>query len=176
MRNRVVLAVAAAAGLALLPAIPPSSKKPAESREFLKQIPDNQKILQALNRLTFGPRPGDAQAVKAMGLKKWIDQQLHPASISENATLLEKLKTMDTLTMSASEIVRNYPQPQMIRRMVNGQMPFPADPDRKLMLTRAMERYEKQQAAGVNPDAQPGAANNARLAELLSPDQMRSMR
>ena len=178
--RRVAFALATALCLAAIPAISVSAyankRKAAEAREFLKQIPDNQKILQALNRLTFGPRPGDAQAVKAMGLKKWIDQQLHPASISENATLLEKLKTMDTLTMSASEIVRNYPQPQMIRRMVNGQMPFPADPDRKLMLTRAMERYEKQQAAGVNPDAQPGAANNAKLAELLSPDQMRSMR
>jgi hypothetical protein len=29
-------------------------------------------VLHALNRLTFGPRPGDVERVKAMGLQKWI--------------------------------------------------------------------------------------------------------
>jgi uncharacterized protein (DUF1800 family) len=167
-----------AMGLAALPAVSAYAKKKnaAEAREFLKQIPDDQKILQALNRLTFGPRPGDAQTIKAMGLKKWIDGQLHPESIAENATLVEKLKTMDTLTMSASEIVRNYPTPQMVRQMVNGQMPFPTDPDRKMMLTRAMERYEKQQAAGVNPAAPPAGRDVPALMNLLTPEQMRAIR
>ena len=67
---------------------------------FRSSLPPNRKILQALNRLTFGPRPGDAQAVKAMGLKKWIDRQLHPEQIAENPVLTEKLKTLDTLPMS----------------------------------------------------------------------------
>ena len=64
---------------------------PSQPANF-KQIADDQKILQALNRLTFGPRPGDAQEVKSMGLKKWIDQQLHPESIAENPVLEEKLR------------------------------------------------------------------------------------
>src|ERR1041385_6314014 len=94
MRDRVVLALAGAICLAAFPAVSAyaGKKATAEAREFLKQIPDDQKILQALNRLTFGPRPGDVQAVKSMGLKKWIDQQLHPESIAENSALLEKLK------------------------------------------------------------------------------------
>src|ERR1043166_4394814 len=129
MRDRVVLALAGAICLAAFPPFPAyAGRKPrAEAREFRKQIPDDQKILQALNRLTFGPRPGDVQAVKSLGLKKWIDQQLHPESIAENSALLEKLKPMDTLQMSAGELVRNYPTPQMVRQMVNGQIPFPSD-------------------------------------------------
>jgi hypothetical protein len=59
----------------------------ADTASFTKQISGDDRILQALNRLTFGPRPGDAEQVKAMGLKKWIDLQLHPDRIPENPVL-----------------------------------------------------------------------------------------
>src|SRR4051794_28903405 len=92
-----------------------AKKKVAEqNRLFQKSLAGDQKILQALNRLTFGPRPGDAQAVNAAGLKKWIDRQLHPGSIPENPVLEEKLKTLETLRMTGQELVSNYPTPQMV--------------------------------------------------------------
>ena len=53
------------------------------ARSDVRELPADQQILQALNRLTFGPRPGDAQSVRSMGLDKWIDMQLHPARIDE---------------------------------------------------------------------------------------------
>jgi uncharacterized protein (DUF1800 family) len=177
MRNRVVLALACALGLAVAPGISAYAKKSAgEARQFQKQLAGDQKILQALNRLTWGPRPGDVQEVKSMGLKKWIERQLHPENIAENPGLDEKLKTLDTLKMSGSELVRNYPTPQMVRQMVNGQLPFPADPDRKLMLTKLMEKYEQRQAKGGDAAAGPNMANGKALSELLSPRQLRSFR
>src|SRR5450759_4179079 len=178
MRNRVVLALVCALGLAVAPGISAyaGKKSAGESRQFQKQLAGDQKILQALNRLTWGPRPGDVQEVKSMGLKKWIDRQLHPENISENAALAEKLKTLDTLTMSSAELVRNYPTPQMVRQMVNGQIPFPADPDRKLMLTKLMERYEERQAKGGDAAAAPNMANGKALSEMLSAQQLRSLR
>ena len=146
MRNRVVLALVASLGLAAFPGISAfaSKKNAGQTRQFFKQIPKDQKILQALNRLTFGPRPGDAQQVKALGLKKWIDLQLHPERIPENPVLEAKLKTLDTLNMSGSEMVRNYPTPQIVRQMVQGQVPFPSDPDRKLMIQKLVARAEKR--------------------------------
>ena len=39
----------------------------------------------ALNRLAFGPRPGDVERVQAMGLATWIDRQLHPEKIDDSA-------------------------------------------------------------------------------------------
>src|SRR5260370_42236519 len=118
MRNGVVLTLAAALSLAAFTGMQAADKKKnaAEAKQFLKQVPDDQKILQALNRLTFGPRPGDVQDVKSMGLKKWIDRQLHPESIEENPPLLEKLKYLDTLAMSSTELVRNYPTPQIAKQ------------------------------------------------------------
>jgi uncharacterized protein (DUF1800 family) len=166
MRNRVVLALASVLCLAAVPA-----------RQFQKQIPADQKILQALNRLTFGPRPGDAREVKAMGLKKWIDRQLHPESIAENPALEEKLRTLDSLQMSSAELVRNYPTPQLVKQMVNGQVPFPSDPDRKLMLTRLVAKYEEKQSAGANVAAPPNPMGDPKaLNELLTPRQIRSLR
>ena len=49
---------------------------------------ENRRALHALNRLTFGPRPGDVQQVVALGVDRWIDLQLHPAKIDDSACLL----------------------------------------------------------------------------------------
>ena len=51
-----------------------------------RELDANQQIAQALSRLTFGARPGDAARVKAMGVDKWIDAQLHPERMSDAAT------------------------------------------------------------------------------------------
>ena len=121
MRKLALLALASVLALAVFA----FAKNPDAGRQFFKQIPKDQKVLQALNRLAFGPLPGDVGKVRAMGLKKWVDLQLHPERIPENPVLTAKLKEMDTLTMSSEDLVRNYPTPQMVKQMVSGQVPFP---------------------------------------------------
>ncbi|HEY7336524.1 MAG TPA: DUF1800 domain-containing protein [Bryobacteraceae bacterium] len=69
---------------ALLPAQP--AKPEAKYSQFEKK-PGDRRILHALNRLTYGPRPGDLEAVKKMGVSEWIDLQLHPERIPENQAL-----------------------------------------------------------------------------------------
>ena len=77
----------------------------AKSNLFTRKLPNDKKALHALNRLSFGPRPGDLDAVRKMGLKKWIDRQLHPERISENPELLARLKPLDTLRMSTRDML-----------------------------------------------------------------------
>jgi len=84
----------------------------APSSEFRQPLSRDEKILHALNRLTFGPRPGDVERVKALGLKKWIKLQLHPKSIPENPALAAKLRPLDTLGMSPAEMMEHYPAPR----------------------------------------------------------------
>jgi hypothetical protein len=100
------------------------------------------------------------EAVKAMGLKVWIDRQLHPDEIEENPVLLEKLKTMDTLNDSAEKLVRDYPSPQMVKQMVAGQMPFPKDPEKRRMIQKMVEKYEAKEGdkAVAAPNAPPDPA------------------
>ena len=159
MRCKVLFALASVVGLAIAPGIAAYAKKKNadEARQFLQQIQKDQRIEQALNRLTFGARPGDEAAVKAMGLKVWIDRQLHPNQIAENPVLLEKLKTLDTLNLAADKLVREYPSPQMVKQMVAGQMPFPSDPDKKMMIRKLVAKYEKQ-GDQPNPNAPPDPA------------------
>ena len=180
MRNRLVFALATVLALAAFSGLEAAdkNKSPAESRLFLKQVPEDRKILQALNRLTFGPRPGDAREVKSVGLKKWIDRQLHPETIAENPVLREKLQYLDTLSMTSSQLVCNYPTPQMAKQMIDGRLPFPTDPERKLLLTKMVEKYEKRQAAGGDPNAppNPNAPDIGKLTEVLTPRQVRSLR
>ena len=61
---------------------------------FDQRLSQDQQIVQALNRLTFGPRPGDVEEVRRVGLAKWIELQLHPGQIPENPALDAKLKPL----------------------------------------------------------------------------------
>jgi uncharacterized protein (DUF1800 family) len=121
--------------------------------------------------LTFGPRPGDVERVKAIGLKKWIDMQLHPNRIPENPVLEAKLAPLDSLSMSTQTLVENYPEPQMVRRMLKNGMPFPSDPDRRILYEKLAERFERRQKLS---DPQPSA--DTEMTALLTPDQIRGLR
>lgn len=72
-------------------------------------------VTHALNRLTFGPRPGDVARVKAMGLQQWIDQQLNPSRIDDGA-LTAALSRLATLSLDSQTIQREYSGPAMIER------------------------------------------------------------
>src|SRR5690242_4091231 len=60
--------------LLVIPALIAGAGSSTASRLFNKKLPKDKKALHALNRLTFGPRPGDLEAVRKTGLKKWIEQ------------------------------------------------------------------------------------------------------
>jgi uncharacterized protein (DUF1800 family) len=152
------------------------AKKTAISANFSKQIARNDRTAQALNRLTFGARPGDAEQVRKIGLKKWIDLQLHPERIPENPVLAEKLKPFDTLSMPSDELVRSYPAPEIVRQMVAGTIPFPTDPDRRMMIQRLVARDEKRQSAGGQAAPPPGAPSAQPLTDLLAQPQLRVLR
>lgn len=76
---------------------------PTEPRELL---PDEQ-IQQALNRLAFGPRPGDAEKVRAMGVDRWIAFQLAPERIDDRAAE-ELVAHYPTLGWKTSEVVQAF--------------------------------------------------------------------
>jgi uncharacterized protein (DUF1800 family) len=175
MRNIVLVGLICAAGLAGLPGATAHAKKKQaeEARPFSRRLPKDQKIPQALNRLTFGPRPGDPGRVRAIGLKKWIDLQLHPERIAENPILERKLATLDSLRMSSQELVSNYPTPQMVRQMVAGRLPFPSDPKRRRMIENTAARLAAGPQQVPVRDLQEGKLlravySNRQLEEILT--------
>ncbi len=96
-------------------AVTPRDKKNKEDAS-LKNLPitelsPEEAIRHALNRLAYGPRPGDAERIKQMGLAKWIDQQLNPNSIDDKA-VEARLDNYPTLKMSSAKLIEEYPQPK----------------------------------------------------------------
>src|SRR5215469_7527105 len=87
------------------------------------------RAVHALNRLTFGARPGDVQQVMAMGVDRWIDLQLHPDKISDSG-IEARLEPLRTLHMSSKEILEDFPDGLMIRQVADGKRAMPTDPAR----------------------------------------------
>jgi uncharacterized protein (DUF1800 family) len=74
------------------------------------KLTERQRALHALNRLGFGPRPGDVDSVMQIGVDAWIARQLHPERIADNA-VAERLKGYPTLQLSDRDIVQKYYAP-----------------------------------------------------------------
>ena len=114
---------------------------------------DQKRALHALNRLTFGPRPGDVQQVMAMGVDQWIDLQLHPQKIDDSA-LDTRLEPLRTIRMSTKEIAEDFPDGQEIRQIENGKRSMPSDPSRRMVyeaqLARLEARKDRKDEAGKN--------------------------
>src|SRR5262249_55089209 len=72
---------------------------------------DDQAIVHVLNRIGFGPRPGDIDRVRQIGVRQYIDQQLHPARIADEA-VAARLSEISTLTLSSRQLAERYEIPQ----------------------------------------------------------------
>ncbi|MGH9745458.1 MAG: DUF1800 domain-containing protein [Candidatus Acidiferrales bacterium] len=82
----------------------------------ITELTEDQAVLHALNRLGYGPRPGDVERIRAMGLEKWVEQQLHPESI-DDAALEERLEQYSTLKQSSTKLLDEFPPPgQAVKR------------------------------------------------------------
>ncbi len=128
---------------------PRSSPEPAAASA---QMTADQKAIYVLNRLTFGARPGDLDAVKQIGVEQWIEQQLHPANIAENPVLEAKLAPFDTLRMTTAQLMRHYPTPQMVKAMVDGREQFPTDPDSHYLLEKLIAKARRKEAGKESTD------------------------
>jgi len=88
------------------------------------RLTEEQRILHVLNRLGFGPRPGDIARVKAFGLDNYINQQLNPQKISD-AAAEAKVKNLASLNMTTAELYEKFPQPGLLLRQLErrGELP-----------------------------------------------------
>jgi len=79
------------------------------------RLTDRQRALHALNRLAFGPRPGDVDAVMKDGVDTWIEQQLHPEAIPDRA-VEARIANLPTMKLSNAQIVKTYYEPVLMAR------------------------------------------------------------
>ncbi|MDQ2641155.1 MAG: DUF1800 family protein [Pseudomonadota bacterium] len=126
------------AGLTAMLAVAVLAREPANP--FDVKLANDRQALHVLNRAAFGPRPGDLETVRRLGVKGWLKQQLDPATVPENPALQTTLSRLVTLDMPTWELFETtQPQQQMMMSMVNVQT-VPADVMTRVMNTPPEER------------------------------------
>jgi len=133
-----VLSPAYAAGAGPRVQSPAESSSPAKTKldkKFKGKLPiteltEDEAIMHAMNRLAYGPRPGDVEYVRNLGLEKWIEQQLQPGSLDDSA-LDTRLQRYPTLAMSSKKLLEEFPNADQAAK--------------KLGISK--EQYEEQQKA-----------------------------
>jgi uncharacterized protein (DUF1800 family) len=135
---RFVLAVTAALATPVLLA----AKPPVQSA--VPQHPDDKTIVHVLNRVAFGPRPGDVERVRRIGLAAYIEQQLHPESIPDGA-VQARLAGFETLTKSSRDLAQGYYLPAiMLRRQLQAAKKNDAADDKPARTPEEMATQQKQ--------------------------------
>lgn len=101
-----------ATGERLIP--PPAHFADENTRSRRATVPtplsEEQRILHLLNRAGFGPRPGDMERVRQMGIEKYLDEQLHPEDLADEF-LDRPLQALGTMQASLPELFQTYLPP-----------------------------------------------------------------
>ena len=74
----------------------------------IRELNEEEAILHALNRLGFGPRPGQVEQIEKTGLENWIQAQLHPENIAD-LVVDARLAQIPALRLSAAGLLDQYP-------------------------------------------------------------------
>jgi len=74
----------------------------------IRELNEQEAILHALNRLGFGPRPGQVEQIEKTGLENWIQAQLHPENIGD-PVVEARLAQLPALGLSAAALLDQYP-------------------------------------------------------------------
>src|SRR5688500_19764641 len=88
----------------------------AGAQTFAQQPPAPADVQHALNRAAFGPRPGEVERVRAIGLRACIDQQLRPERV-DDAALGARLERLPDGPRRAEPAMAAAADPRMERRM-----------------------------------------------------------
>ena len=77
-----------------------------------QEMSEDQKILHLLNRISFGPTPGDIDKVRSIGFGAYLEQQLHPSTMLPSEELNSRLDELPTLKESARDLAYEFQPPQ----------------------------------------------------------------
>src|SRR3984885_11821302 len=121
----------------------------AEAPSWHKRAPavhpltEEERAAQALNRLTFGPRPGDLERIQAIGVKKWVEMQLNPEQVDDS--LLEaRLQSFPAMHLSQQDLLRAFPSGAVIRAVADGKVTLPTDRVERAIYQNQIFAYEEK--------------------------------
>ncbi len=155
------------------PAAPSANAMEQPDAGWQKPLTGDAKILHALNRLTFGPRPGDVAAVEQQGLNRWIHQQINASSLDDSA-LEKELRALTLLHQKPEWLAlafRGYNGKirralQERERVANGQTATNGQQQPTVLSAREERTIEEMKAAGITPNTLYQALGELSAAKL----------
>jgi uncharacterized protein (DUF1800 family) len=141
-----------------LPANASTSGRSRRATASIPELTEEQKILHLLNRAGFGPRPGDIERVRRMGIERYIEEQLHPEDMSDDF-LSRPLMALGTLQMSQFEILQSYEPAPVRPQPTPTPTPTPALAQTAAPATRPLPP----------PDGEPEKSEMTRPGETMQP-------
>ena len=127
-----------------------------QSRSSVPQKPDDRAIVHVLNRIGFGPAPGNLERVRTIGLAAYIDQQLQPERL-DDSRMAARLAAFETLSKSTQEMAEQYYLPAQMAR-------------------REAQRRQAAQAPASGDPAMATPQDEAARREMMTPEQTEAVR
>src|SRR5881394_1898072 len=105
------------------------------------QLSTRDSALHALNRLAYGPRPGEVDSVARIGVMRWIDQQLDPDRI-DDAALQRREREFKILSYDREDLAQRFRDVQRERQRLQRDRAANADTIRPADLPKPMRSEE----------------------------------
>ena len=178
MRNRRLAALLLTVAICVSASLWAGSKQPKKNKKTkiaaAQHMDERQRALHVLDRFTFGPRPGEVDRVAALGVDQWFDEQLNPHRI-DDSQLEARLAPLRSLRMNSTELVQNFPPPQLIKAAEQGRMALPRDPAQRAIYQAQIEKYEQKQEQ-KQAQADDAGHSNTQTMTVDQQAQLREMR
>ncbi len=118
--------------------------KVSAANQGAESMTADQQIAHMLNRVTFGARPGDIEAVKAEGIRPYLAAQLDPGSIAESKEVIQQVQNTPELKTSSMDLIAQYRQ-----------------------MAKERKERKRQAADGAEKDQADQANSRKRIAQAL---------
>jgi uncharacterized protein (DUF1800 family) len=116
------------------------------------QMARDQRLLLVLNRFTYGPRPGDLDHLRTVGLNAWFHAQLVPNTIDDSA-LEARLANYPAMQLPLAKLMELYPTNQTIRASMNGNASPPSGAAAHAIYADQKEQYKQKRERKKDPNA-----------------------
>jgi len=135
---------------------PAQTPQPPAAAQPLSPIPKDQRFLLVLNRFTYGPRPGDLQRLRTLGLTGWFQQQLNPSTIDDSA-LDARLAAYPAMQLPLDKLMELYPSNAQIRATLDHRAAIPGGDAAHAIYHDQQEQYKIRKSAKDQTTADPNA-------------------
>jgi uncharacterized protein (DUF1800 family) len=120
----------------------------------VRALTEEERATHALNRLTFGPRPGDLERIQAIGVKKWVEMQLNPEQV-DDSLLDARLQSFPAMHLSQQNLLQAFPSPAMIRAVADGKAGLPTNRVERAIYQNQVFAYEEKRQKQAQEAARP---------------------